>query len=71
VFQSLLSLEDEQINLVMDAVRMWCEQRNVSIESPAGRSALTIALAAADRAPSVDGLLAAIETQLDKRPLAA
>jgi hypothetical protein len=71
VFHSLLSLEDEQISIVMDAVRQWCEQRDVSIESPAGRDALNAAIEAVRTARSTAGVFTAIETRLIDRALAA
>ncbi|WP_325347027.1 hypothetical protein [Xylophilus sp.] len=44
MLQSLISLEDDQIDLVMDCVNQWCEIRRVEIDSVEGRRALNVAV---------------------------
>lgn len=44
MFQILMSLDDDQIELVLGAVRIWCMKRGVEIESDDGRRAVTIAV---------------------------
>jgi hypothetical protein len=46
-FLTLLSLEDEQIELVTDAVRRWCEQKGCDIGDEHGRLAMETAVAVA------------------------
>jgi hypothetical protein len=44
---TLLSLQDDQIDVVTDAVRRWCDANNVDINGERGRSALQAAVAIA------------------------
>ncbi|MBB3137797.1 hypothetical protein FHS26_005565 [Rhizobium pisi] len=41
---SLISLDDCEISIVTDAVRQWCSERKLDIDSPEGRRAVTIAV---------------------------
>ena len=42
---SLISLDDCEISIVTDAVRQWCSERKLDIDSTEGRRAVTIAVA--------------------------
>lgn len=64
MFQSLLSLEDDMIGDIMDAVRHWCEARSASIESALGRNALHIALNAV-ASSSISDLMSAIDNHFE------
>lgn len=44
MLQSLISLTDEEITAVTDAVRQWCSQGKVDIDSSEGRRAITAAI---------------------------
>jgi hypothetical protein len=44
MLQSLISMPDEQIDLVLDAVKSWCEAHGVSLESHDGRRAINLAV---------------------------
>ena len=44
---TLLSLQDEQIEIVTNTVRQWCEEHNHDIDDELGRSALQAAVAIA------------------------
>jgi hypothetical protein len=41
---SLISLDDCEISIVTDAVRQWCSERKLDIDSTEGRRAVTIAV---------------------------
>ncbi|MDC9809233.1 hypothetical protein [Rhizobium binxianense] len=41
---SLISLNDDEITIVTDAVRQWCCERKLDIDSIEGRRAITIAV---------------------------
>lgn len=43
-FLTLLSLDDDSIELVTRAVRHWCEDHKVPLESPQGREAMSEAI---------------------------
>ncbi|KAA0681155.1 hypothetical protein DTW90_37170 [Neorhizobium sp. P12A] len=44
---NLLSLEDDQIEIVTGAVRRWCEENRHSVNSQAGRQAMEVAISLA------------------------
>lgn len=44
MFQSLISLEDQDIDAVLLAVSAYCNRRGVDVESPEGNRALTVAV---------------------------
>lgn len=44
MLQSLISLEDQDIDTVLDAVTAWCDIRGVLVDSAEGRRAITIAV---------------------------
>ncbi|MDM9622193.1 hypothetical protein [Rhizobium sp. S96] len=44
MLQSLISLSDQKIELVIDAVREWCAKHGFDIDSGQGRRALTVAI---------------------------
>jgi hypothetical protein len=44
LLQSLISLNDKQITVVLDAVKTWCDSRNVVVDSHEGRRAVTAAV---------------------------
>jgi hypothetical protein len=44
MFQSLVSLEDDQITTIVDAVQRWCADQHIDIDSGDGRRAIRIAI---------------------------
>lgn len=46
-FMTLLSLQDEQIEVVTETVQRWCQERHLDINSDDGRAALQAAVAIA------------------------
>lgn len=44
MLQSLISLQDDQIEIVLAAVTEWCSEHDVSIDSPDGRRAILAAV---------------------------
>lgn len=44
MLQTLISLRDDQIDLVLDAVRKWCDERALDIDSDEGRRAVNMAV---------------------------
>jgi hypothetical protein len=44
---TLLSLQDDQIDVVTESVRVWCEEHNHDINSEQGRAALQAAITVA------------------------
>lgn len=64
VFQSLIQLEDDQIEMVMDAVKQYCEDRQIEIDSGQGLHAMNVAvnIVCSQR---IHNLLAELHAQLD------
>ena len=44
---NLVSLDDDQVEIIITAVKDWCEQNGVSIDDENGRQAMSIALSGA------------------------
>jgi hypothetical protein len=44
MLQSLISMSDPEIELVLNSVREWCNSHHCEIESPDGRRAVTVAI---------------------------
>ncbi|RWX35107.1 hypothetical protein EHI47_05385 [Rhizobium leguminosarum] len=44
MLQSLMTLSDQDIELVITAVRQWCTKNHCEIDSNEGRHALTLAI---------------------------
>jgi len=44
MLQSLLTLSDEDVTLVTDAVHKWCAMKHVDVDSGEGRRAITAAI---------------------------
>jgi hypothetical protein len=67
MLQSLISLSDQEIELVTDAVRKWCLQQNCEIDSSEGRRAITAAIDIVQTNPGQDTLLAELSEKLGTR----
>lgn len=66
MFQSLMSLDDDEIDNVMAAVRRWCERQRISIESAAGRKALNFAFNVVSVGAPVVDVLSEMDAKLDE-----
>ncbi|MBB2752543.1 UNVERIFIED_ORG: hypothetical protein GGI57_003246 [Rhizobium aethiopicum] len=62
---SLISLNDDEITIVTDAVRQWCCERKLDIDSIEGRRAVTIAVDLVQLNTHRDRLFAELSKQLD------
>ena len=62
---SLISLNDDEITIVTDAVRQWCCERKLDIDSIEGRHAITVAVDLVQMNTDHDGLFAELSKQLD------
>ncbi|WHO75235.1 hypothetical protein [Rhizobium sp. BT03] len=62
---SLISLNDDEITIVTDAVRQWCCERKLDIDSVEGRRAITIAVDLVQLNTRRDRLFAELSKQLD------
>ncbi|MDO3435540.1 hypothetical protein QWJ46_22975 [Rhizobium sp. CBN3] len=62
---SLISLDDSQITIVTDAVRQWCCEKKLDIDSVEGRRAITVAVDLVQMNTARDGLFAQLSKQLD------
>lgn len=62
---SLISLNDDEITIVTDAVRQWCCQRKLDIDSIEGRYAITVAVDLVQMNTDRDKLFAEMSKQLD------
>jgi hypothetical protein len=62
---SLISLNDDEITIVTDAVRQWCCERKLDIDSIEGRHAITVAVDLVQMNTDCDRLFAALSKQLD------
>lgn len=69
MFQSLMSLDDDEIDNIMMAVRTWCDQQGVSIESAEGRNALHVALNAVWTSRPAGDVVSTICTELSEHML--
>ncbi|RWX08413.1 hypothetical protein EHI45_24170 [Rhizobium leguminosarum] len=56
MFQTLTSLSDNDIELVVDAVTEWCSQHHCDIQSSRGQFALAAAVDAVQSSPNRDTL---------------
>ena len=65
MLQSLISLEDQDINTVLGAVTVWCNTHGVLVDSPEGRRAIVIAVDIVCNRGSVD-LLKEISEHLNQ-----
>jgi hypothetical protein len=65
VLLSLISLNDDDITIVTDAVRQWCCERKLDIDSIEGRHAITVAVDLVQMNTDCDRLFAALSKQLD------
>ncbi|ANM11077.1 hypothetical protein B5K08_13895 [Rhizobium leguminosarum bv. trifolii] len=61
---SLISLNDDEITIVTDAVRQWCGERKLDIDSIEGRRAITIAVDLVQMNTRRDRLFAELSKQL-------
>jgi hypothetical protein len=59
---SLISLNDDEITIVTDAVRQWCCERKLDIDR---RHAITVAVDLVQMNTDCDRLFAALSKQLD------
>ncbi len=64
MFQNLISLEDHQIELVLAAVHDWCARAHCSIDSEAGRHAMTAAVDLVQGASTADTLSSRLAAHL-------
>lgn len=62
---SLISLNDDEITIVTDAVRRWCCERKLDIDGTEGRRAITIAVDLVQLNTDRDRLLAELSKQLE------
>ncbi|MBB4193335.1 glycerol-3-phosphate responsive antiterminator [Rhizobium aethiopicum] len=62
---SLMSLDDSQITIVTDAVRQWCCEKKLDIDSVEGRRAITVAVDFVQMNTARDGLFAELSKQLN------
>ncbi|PDS78071.1 hypothetical protein [Rhizobium sp. L43] len=62
---SLISLNDDEITVVTDAVRQWCCERKLDIDSIEGRRAITIAVDLVQMNTDHDKLFAELSKQLN------
>ena len=62
---SLISLNDDEIITVTDAVRQWCCERKLDIDSIEGRHAITVAVDLVQMNTDCDRLFAELSKQLD------
>ncbi|NNU48291.1 hypothetical protein G9X68_14365 [Rhizobium sp. WYCCWR 11279] len=62
---SLISLNDDEITIVTDAVRQWCCDRKFDIDSVQGRHAITVAVDLVQMNTDRDKLFAEMSKQLD------
>lgn len=67
LLQSLISLNDSEINLVTDAVQQWCSENKHDIDSVEGRRAITIAVDLVQTNTAPEQLLAELSQQMDQR----
>lgn len=68
MLQSLISLRDDEIDIVLGAVTQWCRGMGVAVESEEGRRAITVAVNLIC-SRSVDDFPAELFKQLDDRAL--
>nr|WP_132961039.1 hypothetical protein [Rhizobium sp. BK251] len=52
MLQTLISLSDQEIELVIGAVREWCAENHCEIDSSEGRRAMTAAVDVLQASPS-------------------
>ncbi|WP_042118661.1 hypothetical protein [Rhizobium etli] len=62
---SLISLDDSQITIVTDAVRQWCCEKKLDIDSIEGRRAVTVAVDLVQLNIAQNRLFAELSKQLD------
>jgi hypothetical protein len=62
---SLIALNDDEITIVTDAVRLWCCERKLDIDSTEGRRAITIAVDLIQMNTDRDRLFTELSKQLD------
>lgn len=62
---SLISLDDSQITIVTDAVRQWCCEKKLGIDSIEGRRAITVAVDLVQLDIAQNRLFAELSKQLD------
>ncbi|OWV77670.1 hypothetical protein ATY77_30010 [Rhizobium sp. R634] len=67
MLQSLISLDDREINLVTDAVQHWCSENKLDIDSVEGRRAITIAVDLVQTNTAPEQLLAELSQQMNQR----
>ncbi|MFS8148493.1 hypothetical protein [Rhizobium sp. BR 249] len=67
MLQSLISLDDSEINLVTDAVQQWCSEKKLDIDSVEGRRAITIAVDLVQTNTAPGRLFAELSQQMDHR----
>ncbi|OWV78149.1 hypothetical protein ATY78_13240 [Rhizobium sp. R635] len=65
MLQSLISLDDSEINLVTDAVQQWCSEKKLDIDSVEGRRAITIAVDLVQTKTAPEQLFAELSQQMD------
>ena len=66
LLQSLISLDDSEINLVTDAVQQWCSEKKLDIDSVEGRRAITIAVDLVQTNTAPEQLLAELSQQMNR-----
>jgi hypothetical protein len=64
MLQSLISLSDEEIEIVTSAVREWCRANNYQIDSLQGRRAITVAIDIVQTEYKEDKLIAELTARL-------
>ncbi|MBX4867126.1 hypothetical protein [Rhizobium bangladeshense] len=64
---SFISLDDSEITIVTDAVRQWCCEKKLDIDSIEGRRAIAVAVDLVQMNLARDRLLAELSKQLDHR----
>ncbi|MBB4440328.1 MULTISPECIES: hypothetical protein [Rhizobium] len=64
---SLISLDDDDITIVTDAVRQWCCEKKLDIDSIEGHRAITVAVDLVQMSTGRDRLFSELSKQLDDR----
>ncbi|MBX4912924.1 hypothetical protein [Rhizobium bangladeshense] len=64
---SFISLDDSEIAIVTDAVRQWCCEKKLDIDSIEGRRAIAVAVDLVQMNLARNRLLAELSKQLDHR----
>jgi hypothetical protein len=67
MLQSLMTLSDEEVDLLIRSVHRWCALNNVSIDSSDGRRAITVAIELMQSTDNPGSFPYDLSTRLDKQ----